>query len=72
MRSIMEMARIIEVMLRGVPIQIAKVMTVGYNRPPSDLWTKPFSWFLASPLKIRFSSISRRSVMRLAKNFYHA
>lgn len=50
MRSIMEMARIIEVMLRGVPIQTAKVMTAGYIMPPSVLWTKPFSWFLASPL----------------------
>ena len=72
MRSIMEMARIIEVMLRGVPIQTAQVMIAGYIMPPSVLWTKPFSWFLASPLKIRLSSKLRRSVMRLAKNVYHA
>jgi len=68
----MEMARIIEVMLRGVPNQTAQVMIAGYIMPPSVLWTNSFSWFLDSPLKIRLSSKLRRSVMRLAKNFYHA
>jgi len=47
MRSIIEMARIIEVMLRGVPNQTAKVMTAGYIMPPSVFRKKSFSWFLA-------------------------
>jgi len=50
MRSIMEMAKIIEVMLRGVPNQTAQVMIVGYIMPPSVFWTNSFSMFLASPL----------------------
>ena len=50
MRSIMEMARIIEVMLRGVPNQTAQVIIAGYIMPPSVLWTNSFSISLASPL----------------------
>jgi len=50
MRSIMEMARIIEVMLRGVPNQTAQVMIAGYIMPPSVLWTNELTCPLASPL----------------------
>jgi len=68
----MVMARIIEVVLRGMPIQIAKEMAAGFIMPFSVHCTKSFTWFLASPLNIRLSSKFRRSVMRLAKKFYQA